>query len=181
VEAEAYRQPVAPVVEQSAAYESPGVSSDRLLQELAFAGQTLARSLSNREGGEAWLDYLRPHQLGDLARQGDLRTLSDLLRNYNGTQSNRELAWVSSAAGFQTTQRMLSEWLRRASSANAGATSRPAPTPAAEPVRRSAPTPAAEPTPAIRPLEADGGAGNGEEAEAIPAPLPEPQPQRIEA
>ena len=189
--------PSTPAASSAAAEQ---LSDQQLLQELAAAGNALARALAARQSGDVWVEYLRPHELADLASGGDTATLTRLLRGYEGVQANSQLTWLNGVTGFTATKTLLRQWLSRQAGQSQAAQSQAAPaagqpTPAmrprpavppqpsaapaagAEPTRAVPPQPGAEPTRAIPPQPA----GDVEAAEAIPTPEPEATPIRIEA
>ncbi len=144
------------------------LSNEQLLQELAAAGNALARALAARQGGDVWVEFLRPHELAALAGAGDTATLTRILQRIDGTRSNRELAWLNNLNGFAATQDLLRQWLTRQSNGGQPATAaRPAPATGAAPA--AGPTPAATPRPAVDAIE------------SLPAPQPEAASIRIEA
>ncbi|QEG43278.1 hypothetical protein [Roseimaritima ulvae] len=167
------------------------LSDQQLLQELAAAGNALARALATRQGGDVWVDYLRPHDLADLTSGGDTATLTRLLRGYEGVQANSQLTWLNRVTGFTTTQTLLRQWLSRQAGQSPTGQPTPAmpptpavpPQPSADPASSAEPTPAVPPQPGAEPTRAipPQPAGDTEAAEAIPTPAPEPTSIRIEA
>lgn len=141
------------------------LSDEQLLQELAAAGNALAQALAARQGGDVWVEFLRPHELAGLAQAGDTATLTRVLHGFDGTRANSQLAWLNNVAGFAATQDLLRQWLIRQNGGGQGSAAAGQPAPAAG----GQPTPAAQPTPAV------------DAAEAIPTPEPEAASIRIEA
>lgn len=153
------------------------LSDEQLLQELATAGNALAQALAARQGGDVWVEFLRPQELAGLAQAGDTATLTRVLQRFDGTRANGQLAWLNNVAGFAATQDLLRQWVIRQSPQGQAAAAAGQPTPAAQPTPATPPQPTAEPTRAIPPQPA----AAEDAAEAIPTPEPEATSIRIEA
>ena len=83
-----------------------------LPERLRAAAETLARTLSLREDGDVWLNYLGPQRIIENVDYGrPASELQDLIINYDGVVSNGMLASIQYARGFATSRDLLRQYL----------------------------------------------------------------------
>jgi len=83
-----------------------------LPERLRTAAETLARTLSLREDGDVWLNYLGPQRIienVDYSRPAS--ELRDLIINYDGVVSNGTLGSIQYARGFAASRDLLRQYL----------------------------------------------------------------------
>lgn len=83
-----------------------------LPERLRTAVESLARTLSLREDGDVWLNYLGPQRIienVDLGRPAS--ELQDLISNYDGVVSNGSLESIQYARGFAASRDLLRQYL----------------------------------------------------------------------
>ena len=109
--------PGAAVVRQPV-YEG-AYSSNRLRLEVPLperlrgAAERLARTLSLREDGDVWLNYLGPQRIIENVDYGRSPSeLQDLILNYDGVVSNGTLRSIQFARGFVESRDLLRQYLR---------------------------------------------------------------------
>lgn len=100
------------------AYDST-ISSSRprlehsLPERLRTAAETLARTLSLREDGDVWLNYLGPQRIIENVDYGrPAAELQDLMINYDGVVTNGTLGSIQYARGFAASRDLLRQYLR---------------------------------------------------------------------
>ena len=103
------------------AYDST-ISSSRprlelsLPERLRTAAETLARTLSLREDGDVWLNYLGPQRIIENVDYGrPAAELQDLMINYDGVVMNGTLGSIQYARGFAASRDLLRQYLRNQS------------------------------------------------------------------
>ena len=143
-----YRPPVAQI-EPFNGYETRGTQPygdvlrstppRNLPEALRASANRLSISLSRRrDDGDVWLDYLAPGRIVSTIDRGlPVESISDLLKNFDGVVGNPELRLVAAADGFESTRRLLRQWLETAPATEPGSVVAPAPAPSEE----LAPTP----------------------------------------
>lgn len=130
----------------------PGVIPP-LPERLRDAAERLARTLSLREDGDVWLNYLGPQRIiENVDYSWSPETVHDLIINYDGVVTNGRLGSIQYARGFAETRDLLRQYLQTpeaipsapstASGASSGQRS-PAPPLNAPPL--NAPSPNAQP------------------------------------
>ncbi|QDS96208.1 hypothetical protein FF011L_50160 [Roseimaritima multifibrata] len=149
--------------------ETYSLTEDQLFLELEIATSALQNALQAEPEGEGWIQYLQPAQIADLAIAGKTASLEALLRNYLGTERNRDFAWVANAPGFSATRDLIEEIILRQTQAGNVTVARP----------RSAPPAQTAPTPVQPTREAiEKSKDMKPELESLPAPQPNAsQPQ----
>ena len=75
--------------------------------QLRSACEQLSRSLSAREDGQAWLEFLAPDRIGKWVEEGNTEALQEVLTHYDGVVGNPEYRSISSASGFASTRGLL--------------------------------------------------------------------------
>ena len=83
-----------------------------LPERLRTAAETLARTLSLREDGDVWLNYLGPQRIIENVDYGrPAAELQDLIINYDGVVSNGTLGSIQYARGFAASRDLLRQYL----------------------------------------------------------------------
>jgi len=82
-----------------------------LAGQLRSTSQQLSRSLSARQGGDAWIEYLAPHQINPLIAAGNSAELRELLTHYDGVVGNPKLRSIAEARGFGATRILLMQYV----------------------------------------------------------------------
>ena len=83
-----------------------------LPERLRTAAETLARTLSLREDGDVWLNYLGPQRIIENVDYGrPVSELQDLIINYDGVVSNGTLGSIQYARGFAASRDLLRQYL----------------------------------------------------------------------
>lgn len=83
-----------------------------LPERLRMAAETLARTLSLREDGDVWLNYLGPQRIIENVDYGlPASELQDLIINYDGVVSNGTLGAIQYARGFAASRDLLGQYL----------------------------------------------------------------------
>jgi hypothetical protein len=142
----------------------PGVIPP-LPERLRDAAERLARTLSLREDGDVWLNYLGPQRIiENVDYSWSPETVHDLIINYDGVVTNGRLGSIQYARGFAETRDLLRQYLQTpeaipsAPSTSSGASSgqrSPAPPLNAPPLNApplNAPSPNAQPPNAQPPI-----------------------------
>jgi hypothetical protein len=84
-----------------------------LPERLRGAAERLARTLSLREDGDVWLNYLGPQRIIENVDYGRSPSeLQDLILNYDGVVSNGTLRSIQFARGFIESRDLLRQYLR---------------------------------------------------------------------
>ncbi|MDM4014549.1 hypothetical protein [Roseiconus lacunae] len=87
----------------------PRFSLVSLRQSAALLYQKLAEL---GEEGEIWNDYLKPDRVADAAQSEAMDAdIIELSKRYESITRNPDLSWMRSMAGFDSTHRMLQEWV----------------------------------------------------------------------
>jgi len=127
-----------------------------LPERLRSAAEKLARTLSLREDGDVWLNYLGPQRIIENVDYGrPAFELQDLVINYDGVVSNGTLRSIQYARGFSESRDLLRQYLNTESS---GEQSSVEPSGTRSPVQapavpvESVPTPPSPQLPVIKPL-----------------------------
>jgi len=110
-----------------------------LPEALRASANRLSISLSRRrDDSDVWLDYLAPGRIISTIDRGlPVESISDLLKNFDGVVGNPELRLVAAADGFESTRRLLRQWLETAPATEPGSIVAPPPSQSEE----LAPTP----------------------------------------
>ncbi len=83
-----------------------------LPERLRTAAEALARTLSLREDGDVWLNYLGPQRIIENVDYGrPASELQDLIINYDGVVSNGTLGSIQYARGFAASRDLLRQYL----------------------------------------------------------------------
>ena len=83
-----------------------------LPERLRTAAETLARTLSLREDGDVWLNYLGPQRIiENVDYSHPASELQDLIINYDGVVSNGTLGSIQYARGFAASRDLLRQYL----------------------------------------------------------------------
>jgi hypothetical protein len=90
---------------------SKQLTSGAAASQLAKATEQLASGLAASEYGEAWLEYLAPHQLSSLLTQGKIAEVRELMSHYEGVVANPELQYITATPGFAETRSLLKRYL----------------------------------------------------------------------
>jgi hypothetical protein len=110
---------VSPAVVGQVVYEEPAIpvegyqvtrpSTDgHVAEDLRRAAIRLQYSLSLRQDGDIWQNYLNPAAIIAAVDEGSAsRSLADLIANYDGVVANRSLRPIYSASGFNETRELL--------------------------------------------------------------------------
>lgn len=74
---------------------------------------TLRSKLGSRgEEGQIWIDYLRLDPIIDAAEVGRITPeLVETVNRFEGVSRNPELRWMQLTAGFDSTYRLLNQWV----------------------------------------------------------------------
>ncbi|MDE0865880.1 MAG: hypothetical protein OSA98_19000, partial [Rubripirellula sp.] len=90
----------------------PGVIPP-LPERLRDAAERLARTLSLREDGDVWLNYLGPQRIiENVDYSWSPETVHDLIINYDGVVTNGRLGSIQYARGFAETRDLLRQYLQ---------------------------------------------------------------------
>ena len=125
-----------------------------LPERLRDAAERLARTLSVREDGDVWLNYLGPQRIiENVDYSWPSEAVQDLIINYDGVVSNGRLGSIQFARGFAETRDLLRQYLRTPdaipsapSSASGASVGQRSPAPSL-----TAPSPIVQPPPAKPP------------------------------
>ncbi len=158
-----YLQPEYPQYSDHDPAYAAQAGSESSVEQLRMSAMQLSHSFSTRrDDADIWLDYLRPEEIIATIDRGDsLRSLSELLKNYDGVAGNSELTSIWSIDGFWQTHRLLRELIQSSRSVPANPSAPGEPT-LAEPL--PAESSAKEPVPP---------ATGEKEAMPVPAPVAE--------
>lgn len=141
-----------PLLEETISSSRPRLVSP-LPERLRTAAETLARTLSLREDGDVWLNYLGPQRIIENVDYGrPASELQDLIVNYDGVVTNGSLKSIEYARGFATSRDLLRQYL-----ASRGRSQLPSveqvPMPAQAVPMDSVPAPPTPQVPAIEPQQ----------------------------
>jgi hypothetical protein len=82
-----------------------------LVGQLRSACQQLSRSLSTRQDGDVWMDYLAPDEISQWIASGNSAALRELLTHYDGVVGNPQLRSIAAVGGFATTRSLLRQYV----------------------------------------------------------------------
>lgn len=100
------RIPHAQRYSRSSSQRSTSNPTDLVIQ-LKIASETLSRSLSAQQHGDAWLNYLGPQRISQYVAVGNLAAVAELIRRYDGVVANPELQSIMAVDGFAATRQLL--------------------------------------------------------------------------
>lgn len=75
--------------------------------QLRSAPDQLAHSLSFRDDGQAWMEFLAPRRILQLIEDGNDAELRDLLTRYDGITNSPALKPIMTARGFEATRQLI--------------------------------------------------------------------------
>ena len=92
---------------------SPDFGQTFSLESLRQSALMLYNSLSERgEEGQIWIDFLKPDVIADAASIGQLSAeIVELTKRYEGVTMNADLRQIEKVAGFDSTYRLLGQWI----------------------------------------------------------------------